>query len=380
MNRELTVANVVDLVVRLEEDAERRYVLDNNASMLFQAAVADGIADPGDIDMFANVFGQGVHRGLLGFSHQHRAAHLPPPSEAWTLHAFHSRGGYFSTVEGQRMVTLRRQREQIAAQVPASSDPAVAVVDEPPAIAAPTVEPEDTPREYWTKMLRFAFNLPAASRFPALRDPVGDDDARVLRRYVVVAHELETSAVLNAADLGYTVTINAGVASVDSRFATPELTRGMAAGFRQLYAPGEKASFNVAMSRLQRAVREQGAGAVADQIAELAAWVRAAGKLRAAWLPDVMLERAKELNMAGLPMLPLAPTVVYHDAPENLLSVFLYGDLIHWDSGAAGVDALSDDPVADAHARFHLHAAVAQLGWLYVEFADVVEAAIGGLV
>jgi hypothetical protein len=104
------VADVVDLVVRLEDDTERRGLLDSFPYDLFRVAVDDGLVAQDGMAAFANAIGDAVQQGLIGYRRQHGGAILPPPEAPWTDHAFQSRSGYYSTVAGQQMAALRRQR------------------------------------------------------------------------------------------------------------------------------------------------------------------------------------------------------------------------------------------------------------------------------
>jgi TIR domain-containing protein len=105
-----TVAEVVDLVVRLEDNPVRRHILTGHSHGLFQAAVDEKIVSAEGIDSFAEVVGRAVQQGALGFQAEHAGAHLPPPDAIWTNHAFQSRTGYHSTLVGQQMAALYQQR------------------------------------------------------------------------------------------------------------------------------------------------------------------------------------------------------------------------------------------------------------------------------
>jgi hypothetical protein len=106
----LTVAELLDLVVRLEDDAARRNVLGGQAFGFFQAAVDEGLVERDQIESFAEVIGRAYQDKALGFRWQQGGAHLPPPDQIWTNHAFQSRGGYHSTYIGQQTAALFRER------------------------------------------------------------------------------------------------------------------------------------------------------------------------------------------------------------------------------------------------------------------------------
>lgn len=61
---------------------------------------------------FALVVGDAVNQELLGYRQQHAGVQLPPAGAPWTEHAFQSRSGYYSTVKGQQMAALFRERRQ----------------------------------------------------------------------------------------------------------------------------------------------------------------------------------------------------------------------------------------------------------------------------
>ncbi|MGE5700887.1 MAG: toll/interleukin-1 receptor domain-containing protein [Arthrospira platensis] len=114
-----TVAEVVDLVVRLEDDPTRRHILSGHSHGLFQAAVEEGLVGNDGIDAFAEVIGRAVQQGTLGFQAEHAGVHLPPPNANWTNHAFQSRTDYHATLAGQQMAALYRQRRK---QEPQAAD------------------------------------------------------------------------------------------------------------------------------------------------------------------------------------------------------------------------------------------------------------------
>lgn len=178
---------------------------------------------------------------------------------------------------------------------------------------------------------------------------------------------------MNKTDIGYTVSFGKGAGVIDATLPSSELSRGLALLFRQLYAPDERASFASAMRVLQEAVRGQESPAMQAQVEQLSRWGRAAGKLRADWLEALVFERGKDDGK--LPEMLRAP--VPEQTPEQILSVFFYGEYIHWDSGAETVEEWASDPFTDTHYRFFFLTAVAQLAAIYVPFGDVVAAALG---
>ena len=109
-----TVSEVVDLVVRMEDDAQRRLVLDGFPDQFFRAAVDEGLVAQDGISVFAQVVGDAVNQGLLGYRREHAGSHLRPGGAPWTDREFQARSGYHSTLTGQQMAALFRDRQACA--------------------------------------------------------------------------------------------------------------------------------------------------------------------------------------------------------------------------------------------------------------------------
>jgi TIR domain len=108
--RSPSVAELVDFVVRLEDDPARRSLLDGMPYDFFRAAVDDGLIEGDAINTFAALVGEAVRQDVLGYRRELGGTILPPPDAPWTDHVFQSRLGYYSTTEGQQMAALYRQR------------------------------------------------------------------------------------------------------------------------------------------------------------------------------------------------------------------------------------------------------------------------------
>ena len=118
-----TVPELLDLVVRLEDDPARRDTLDGNSYGFFKAAIDAGLVRDDQRDGFAALVGEAYHQGALGFRRTHGGARIPDPDGYWTVHAFESRNGYFSTVTGQQIAALYRDRRAAeAAPSPAQAE------------------------------------------------------------------------------------------------------------------------------------------------------------------------------------------------------------------------------------------------------------------
>ncbi len=116
-----TLAELVDLVVRMEDDRQRRNRLDSFPYEFFRAAVEEGLIGQDGMLAFAQVIGDAVNQQLLGFRRQHAGAHLVADGTPWTDREFQSRSGYYSTVKGQQMAALFRQRQENATPLEAEA-------------------------------------------------------------------------------------------------------------------------------------------------------------------------------------------------------------------------------------------------------------------
>jgi hypothetical protein len=121
-----TVAEVVDLVVRMEDDAQRRISLDGFPDQFFRAAVEEELVAQDGIFVFAQIVGDAVNEGLLGYRRERAGAHLRPVGAPWTDREFQARSGYYSTLSGQQMAALFRERRSRVTETPQPDGPTAA--------------------------------------------------------------------------------------------------------------------------------------------------------------------------------------------------------------------------------------------------------------
>jgi hypothetical protein len=363
MASRISVAAVMEFIVRLEDDPARRVLLDGAPSSLFLAAVELGLVGETDMPEFARVIGECVKQGLLAYSREMAASHLPSPEQPWTDYAFQMRSGYHSTVSGQQLVELVDRRRARAVK-PGRDEHADSDGEEADsgryALRAPT--------DWWLSQIAYACPVPSPEEFGPLVGAPSENDMRVLRRYVAEASELSRSLVLRDQTIGYRVSLMAQ--TVETTMPSAELLRGLAVGFRQTHSAEENASFASVMRILQTALRGQRGPETDGQLAQLASWGTAVRKLRAHWLSALVSARANEEGITG----SLYPPVP-EQTPEQVLSAYFYGDHIHWDRHAAEVESRSEEPLEDARYRYFFLIAILQLTAVYIPFSAVVVAA-----
>ncbi|GGN80125.1 hypothetical protein GCM10010112_55260 [Actinoplanes lobatus] len=147
-------------------------------------------------------------------------------------------------------------------------------------------------------------------------------------------------------------------------FVSREVTRGFAVAFRQLYEPGESASFLKAYNAVARQARPQWGDD--ENWQALAQWRAAHGKLRAKPLKVLSSEKLfPDRGAIGVP----GDGPPY---PEEIISTYNYGDLIHWGSKRQELSALGRTEFDSAWNQLRFLEAVGGLSHLYIGFGGVV--------
>jgi hypothetical protein len=225
--------------------------------------------------------------------------------------------------------------------------------------------------EFWWKLIQFVYDLPPPATFRGLPTPPGGTDLGALRRYVEAAEEMAGSALLGGGDR---VTLREdpdGTPRVDTNFSTNEVTRGFTTLFRQFDSKKERASFLQAQ-RILRAANSTTDDGTDDRTAQLQAWGKARGHLRGQNLRVRVGQKMREED--GFPdEIPGEAGL----SPEQLISAYNYGDLIHWGDQAGVIQAAAGDPFHQALQRMAFLDAVAGLAHLYLGFSLVIRAALG---
>jgi len=230
--------------------------------------------------------------------------------------------------------------------------------------------------EFWWKLIQYAFELPDPSGFPPLLPEArscGDDLDR-LDRYIAAAEDMAQSTVL-AGDDSLTVHLpeESGPERVETAFSSNEATRGFTVLFRQFHSQKEPASF----SRVQRVLRDANARANDnDQDARnehLNEWGRALRSLKTEPLKVRVGEKLQREGKMPRGDIPGQGAL----SPEQLISAYQYGDLIHWGDQRSVISAASNDPFDHAWQRLAFLEAITGPIHIYLGFSLVVRAALG---
>jgi hypothetical protein len=228
--------------------------------------------------------------------------------------------------------------------------------------------------EFWWKMLEFVFALPTPEAFPPLSKPPKEGDREILERFIHTAEELSESSILSGRN-EMTVNIDDGglAESVETQFATSEITRGFTTLLRQMHSKekSDPARF-VRVHEILKTTTERAKDDQTDErLEQLDAWKKARANLLQANLKVLVGQklRAEGRMPAGIPG-------EGGMSPQTLISAYQYGDLIHWGPQRDKLEAVKNDPFEDAMQRMSFLDAAAGLSHVYMGFSLVVRSAL----
>jgi len=350
-----SASELLGFLVELEDDPARRNALANGWS-LFEAVRDGGLVSEHDMDGLGRMMGELVEQGLMRYGSRAAGGPTLHPGALWNGAELQQHHDYATTALGRADAERfrRRQRGRGEGESPRQVPPG-------------QVDHEIFGRRF--QHLGYVFDLPPGSTFPMLPRSVGEEDARLLRRYVSTTQELAGSSALNQRGVGYKVEFEpSGMASVDSSLPSAESVRAVAVLFRQLYANEEPASYERISGLLRKHVEGDHDDEAPIRRATLDAWREAQAKLRAHWLERLVIRKGQELGR-------IPPEVAHQQepySPEQVLSAYFYGEHIHWDRRSVQVEAWAKNPLDDARHRLLFLQAIGQLSSLYIGFAALV--------
>ncbi len=193
----------------------------------------------------------------------------------------------------------------------------------------------------------------------------------VLDRYCSAAAELAESTFLGYPTM---MTIRPGASiedEVERAYPPMENIRGFSVLLRQFHSKDELASFPKMRALLGRLDAEAEDAHSTARREQLGAWGRAVGQARMHQVKALVRRRLERDRGWTLPKLPDE-----NQSPEQLLSLYNYGEDIHWGRKRETLAALGVDPLEAAMMRMHFFEAATGLAHLYLGFAVLVEAAL----
>lgn len=224
---------------------------------------------------------------------------------------------------------------------------------------------------YYWQMMEVVFNLPDPTMFPTLSG-FSTQERTTIKRFVDACEELAGSTLLSHGG-GYTLTYEDGVERTARNDPPREALRGSVVLFRQIAAKDEKASFHVVSNIIGKRTQEVDDLNREARKSYLKGWRRAHGRL----LSDSLENLADAVAIGRMGGDPARMHVPMSLPPMALLSLFQYGDLIHWGLKREEHAALVTSDFQFARHFYDFVAVVTQLSHVYLGFSQLARAALG---
>ncbi|MBL3737096.1 hypothetical protein [Mycobacteroides abscessus] len=225
-------------------------------------------------------------------------------------------------------------------------------------------------RHIWEK-LNYAFALPDPTQFPGLPALTAEDRV-ILERFVQMCRRLAGYSAIND-DSRLSYKFNGSIENTEYNIDYPseESFAAAAVCFRQLHSGREAAPFDKAKGRLSKAVQQlpEKHRSSANDILEQ--WKAARGKLMTELLDTIVCRKAAPPNPP-----PNFPISYYNIHPEDLITTFQYGDVIHFTDRRENLKTLTENSTNAAYYRYAVLLAITALSHLYFGFALLIEAAM----
>jgi hypothetical protein len=249
------------------------------------------------------------------------------------------------------------------------------VTDGPSPFPPPLAEHVTTPQvfDFWWKQLDYVFGLPDPRTFPPFSVPLDPSGHEAATRFIRTAFALAGSALLNVLEENLVVRIPDGAdgpEEIEGQLSPPDVQAGFAVLLRQCDSPNERAHFGRVLAVLRAGAGCEGDTEQANRLTTLDAWGRAANRLHAKSLNQLL--RNKLVAEGGK-----AFEYQEEHSPQQLLAAYNYGDLIHWGDRSSVVQAWEADPYVELDRRLAYLNGAAALAHLYIGFAELVRTALG---
>lgn len=223
---------------------------------------------------------------------------------------------------------------------------------------------------YWGQ-LGYAFGLPDPTLFPALKEPLKDADRSAIARYVESCQELATYSLLGSDRHQRLSMAEGNLASLDYTMPPKEILRGYAILFRQLHGKDE-ASYDVVKSILASSLKRENDAVRSTGLGYISQWSRARAKLLQFSLMEIVQMKVLQEERPGSDV-PLPENT---HTPSELISIFQYGEYIHWGNKREEHAAILQFPVYAKLLELKFHEIQIGLSHFYFGFAKLAEAAV----
>jgi hypothetical protein len=218
--------------------------------------------------------------------------------------------------------------------------------------------------------LGYAFGLPDPNLFPALNLSLKEKDRETIARYVESCKELATYSLLGS-ERRYNLSQAEGQEPVSMEYTMPpkEVLRGFTILFRQLHSKDE-ASYEVVKGILASSVRQEADAVSSVGLDYIRQWSRARAKLLQYTLTEIV--QMKKLEAQGSRM----PPPENSHTPSEIISMFQYGEYIHWGDKREEHAAILRFPVFAKLLEFKFHDVQIGLSHFCLGFSKLAESAV----
>lgn len=234
-------------------------------------------------------------------------------------------------------------------------------LDFPPPYAEFSSNPDGF--SYWWQLLKFVVDLPDPNAFPPLGGFSNDEQAAILR-YVDTCRELAESTVLSHTG-GLQLNVAEGKRALIADEPPRESIRGTVVLFRQIASDSEPASYSTVRKIIGRRISENRDGDWEQRDEMQRRWNRARATLMGGMLTSLAGRKVIQ-ERGGHPSLPVPGEDV---RPTEILSLFQYGDLIHWDKHRDAMSALQSDDFWMKFRTFQFLQVLIQLSHFYIGYS-----------
>jgi hypothetical protein len=222
---------------------------------------------------------------------------------------------------------------------------------------------------FWWQLMRLVFDLPNPGQFPSLR--ISDaDHRRKLERFVTTCEELAESSILSHRG-GISVSVEGGKEKISVDLPSMEALRGTVVLFRQIASDGEVASYTSVRKLMGLHIQRQ----LDDQRDKRQEWHKRWNRARGLLNSRLLKTMADDIVKAQRGWQD-APSVGDDVRPLELLSLFEYGELIHWGRHRDAMDDLMKDEFHHKWPLHHFVEVVIQLSHFYLGYSVLVNRAL----
>lgn len=240
---------------------------------------------------------------------------------------------------------------------------------QPLRFAPPYAESSSSPDgfAYFWQLAEYAFQLPDPATMLEIRHSLSESERARVSRFIRSCEELATYGFMSH-PTGVSVSVIDGVETVSTEFSSKEITRGAVILFRQMYGT-DAGSFLDVVGILSSAHRGAKDGDFGVRERVIAPWRRAHGALLQQRIQAIAGRKAAD---AGRGSEGAGEPLAFEDVrPTEVLSRYMYGDLIHWGDQRAALAALGNDEFLLAMDHMHFVEAMTGLAHFYLGFSLV---------